>query len=239
MPDMNAVTRGFSTRAGRSFGKPGRPAKDAVRERMRIYRAAAPLILRNGVAGTRIRDIARASCLSPGGIYHYFCSKDDLAVYGLHPEALSRACSEAAHDLALRLSDSEPANPRTVVELYVERNLIMLDFVRPALHAAIELGRAELRERLSVSLREDADSLMAALQSLAPGLPDVRSRAETLRTGDPRPGAGRGSLGGRSATAAILAVRGETGTCPHSDPHAHLGRGSKRSVPQPSAGRAR
>lgn len=165
----------------RSFGKPGRPVKDAVGERLRIYQASAPLILARGVKGTRLRDIARASCLSPGGIYHYFRSKAEIALYGLHPEALSRACTDAGRSLAAALPDGARRDAQTAVELYVERNLLMLELVRPALLAAIELGRTELRDRLAIGLRDDADALISTLRSLDPGMPCAPDSAEALR----------------------------------------------------------
>lgn len=157
---------GFSTKAPQRLGKPGRPRKDRILERLRIYRAAGPLVLRHGVRGTTMDSVAHAACLSTGGIYHYFRSKQQLVTYGLDPEGLSGACMEESRALREALGRSRRPHPMEVVELYVEKNVRMLDFVRPALHAAIELGRPELREALSAGLREDADSLAAVLDSL-------------------------------------------------------------------------
>lgn len=161
--------------------KPGRPKKDQVGERVRIYRASGPLILANGVRGVTVRELARASHLSPGGIYHYFRSKADLALYGLEPEGLSRACTEAARELTGTLACHRAAAASTIVRLYVEKSVAMLEFVRPALHAAIELGRPELRGRLAAGLREDSDSLVRALESLDPPVEVVPGAAEALR----------------------------------------------------------
>jgi len=127
-----------------------------------------------------MREVARVSCLSPGGIYHYFRSKTDLLLYGLDPEALARACSDAADELAVALR-ADGATPDTVIELYVERNLIMLDFVRPALQAAIELGRPELRRRLAPGLLEDADALVSSLRAVDPDSPVAPEAAAVLR----------------------------------------------------------
>jgi AcrR family transcriptional regulator len=181
MPVLHAVSNESSNRAPAAFGKPGRPVKDATAERNRIYRAAGPLILRNGVRHATIRDVARASCLSPGGIYHYFRSKTDLVLHGLEPEALSRACTDAARELTALLAGASPPDADHVIELWVDKTLVMLDFVRPALHAAIELGRPELRQRLSAGLREDADSLMAALVSLDPEIANPDGSADLMR----------------------------------------------------------
>lgn len=44
----------------------------------RIWQAALTLFARQGFAGTTTRDIADASDLTPGSLYHYMGSKDDL-----------------------------------------------------------------------------------------------------------------------------------------------------------------
>lgn len=165
---MNPRLAGFSREAVMKFGKVGRPAKDPVGERLRIYRAAGPLILERGVRGTTIGAVARAACLSPGGIYHYFTSKRQLVLYGLEPQALSRACMEEAAELHDALASARRSDLAEVIGLYVEKNVRMLEFVRPALHAAVELGRPELRRRLSAGIKEDADHLVSALRSLHP-----------------------------------------------------------------------
>lgn len=171
----------FSNEGIESFGKPGRPSKDAVAERVRIYRAAGPLILHNGVRGTTIASIARAAYLSPGGVYHYFRSKRQLVLYGLEPEALSRACSDEAADLHEVLASATSDDLREIIDLYVEKNVRMLEFVRPALQAAIELGRPALRNRLSAGLRKDADFLVSALAPLVDAPASADDTANTIR----------------------------------------------------------
>lgn len=177
---MKALATGFSNRVGRKFGKPGRPSNDPVRERLRIYRAARPLILERGVRGTTIKDVARVAFISPGGIYHYFTSKTHLVLYGLNPEALSRACRDEAAELYQELAAATP-DITQVVRLYVEKNVRMLEFVRPAVQAAIELGRTELKRRLSASLKEDADGLVSALGDLQCGPPNPEQAADAIR----------------------------------------------------------
>jgi AcrR family transcriptional regulator len=177
---VKATARGYSNGVPVRFEKPGRPRNDHVRERLRIYRAARPLIVERGVRGTTLKAVARIACISPGGIYHYFTSKTHLVLYGLNPEGLSRACTEEAADLHEELAGADP-DVREVVRLYVEKNVRMLEFVRPALQAAIELGRPELKRRLSASLKEDADALVAALAGLATGPINCEEAAEAIR----------------------------------------------------------
>lgn len=179
--DEKRASTGFSNEVSRPFGKPGRPVKDPVGERLRIYRAAGPLVLARGVKRTTIRDLAQASYSSPGGLYHYFRTKADLVLYGLSPEALSRMCSEAGRELAAsRRGDGDP-DPATFVRLFVRKNLRMIEFVRPALHAAIELGRSELRRQLDRALRDEADSLVSTLRSLQPEADIAPQAAEAIR----------------------------------------------------------
>ncbi len=76
---------------------------------------------------------------------------------------------EAARDIGSRLGNGAGTGRDRLIRLFVEKNLAMLAFVKPALHAAIEIGRPELRQRLAAGLRQDSDSLVAAVQSLHPG----------------------------------------------------------------------
>lgn len=60
---MSAAASKFSNKVPIQFGKVGRPANDPIRERLRIYRAAGPLILENGVQRTTMKAVARAAYL--------------------------------------------------------------------------------------------------------------------------------------------------------------------------------
>jgi AcrR family transcriptional regulator len=172
---------GYSNKGAVGFGKVGRPANDSTRERLRIYRAAGPLILRNGYRRTTLREVARVAWLSPGGIYHYFDSKRQLVLFGLSPEALSTACTDAAAELRDALASRPPPPIEELIELFVEKNVRMIEFVRPALHSAIELGRTELQCRLSAGIMEDADSLVSALRGLFPDMPMAEPSADAIR----------------------------------------------------------
>ena len=48
--------------------------------RQKILDAAISVLIEKGVAATSINDLARASGLSKGGIYHHFDSKEDLLI---------------------------------------------------------------------------------------------------------------------------------------------------------------
>ncbi len=71
-----------------------------------ILRAAAGVFRRRGFAGTGMRDIARAADLSPGNLYYYFKSKDEL-LYFCQAHSLERMLARAR--LAPRNGGGGPA----------------------------------------------------------------------------------------------------------------------------------
>ena len=67
-----------------SLSEPIQPAHTKTRQRRKAARpqelleAGLRLFLRNGLAGTRIEDVAREAGVSKGTLYLYYASKDDL-----------------------------------------------------------------------------------------------------------------------------------------------------------------
>jgi AcrR family transcriptional regulator len=119
-----------------AFGKKGRPPEDRLARQRAIYRAVAPLILRDGVRSLSMRQAAHAACLSVGGLYHYFPTKRDLVLHGLCPEALLRVCQDF-HARSGYLSDRDP---RRYLDEGIEVIVEHVSLCRPAIHAALELG---------------------------------------------------------------------------------------------------
>lgn len=163
-------------------GKSGRPRKDPIQERIRIYSAAAPLIQTKGLADTTVDEIARAALLSRGGIYHYFRSKEELALYGLDPEALAHVCHLAVPALERELTRPGGPDVAQVVELYADRTLSMLAFVGAALAAAVELGRDHLKEALSRGARDDANALASVLRRFLTEPGEAEELAESIHS---------------------------------------------------------
>lgn len=52
--------------------------EQAQRRREQLIEAALTVFARKGVDGTSIKDIAQAAAVTPGLLYHYFDSKEDL-----------------------------------------------------------------------------------------------------------------------------------------------------------------
>ena len=118
------------------FGKVGRPAEDRLLRQREIFEAVAPLILEVGARELTMRQAAYRASMSIGGMYHYFPSKRDLVLHSLKPEAHDRLCIEfyAAYG---HLEDSDPD---AFLDAFIEFQVHAAEFVRPALHAALDLG---------------------------------------------------------------------------------------------------
>ena len=65
-----------------------------------IVLAAARCLVRNGLEGTGMRDLFRAANLSPGAVYRYFPSKQDLlaAVAAAGPSLIEAALATVPGD---------------------------------------------------------------------------------------------------------------------------------------------
>lgn len=73
-----------------------------------IVDAALAVMLRKGLAGTTVRDVAQEMATSPGLVHHYFASMDDLLAKAFERAAVqglerTRAAVDAADDPAGKL----------------------------------------------------------------------------------------------------------------------------------------
>ena len=154
-----------------AFGKVGRPPEDRLARQAEICAAVGPLILERGVSRLSMREAAHATCLSVGGLYHYFPTKRDLALHPLQPEALLRTCHDF-HATYGQLADQDPAS---YLAAYLDFLASTAGFLRPAVWAALELGVAELQESLAVGFSMPAiyDEF---LDLLGRALPDADQR---------------------------------------------------------------
>jgi AcrR family transcriptional regulator len=131
-----------------TFGKPGRPAEDQLARQREIYEAVSPLILDIGVRRLSMRLAARTACLSVGGLYHHFPTKHALVLHGIQPEAITRYCQDF-HDTFAYLANSDPL---AFLDAYTNFVTEAIEFIRPAVHAALELRLESLENILEPSL---------------------------------------------------------------------------------------
>lgn len=151
-----------------SFGKPGRPSEDRLARQREIYQAVSPLILEQGVRALSMRQAADVSCLSIGGLYHYFPSKRDLALHGIQTETLQRLCQDF-HQKFMYLTD---VNQQQYFDAFYHHLIESALFMRPAVHAGIELGIDALA-MVSESIRTIVTEFVENLRPLVPTLPDT------------------------------------------------------------------
>lgn len=160
-------------------GKPGRPAEDRLLRQREIYQAVVPLILRVGARRLTMRQAAHAACLSLGGLCHYFPTKHELVLHGVHPAAWGRLCI----DFHAAYGHVKTAAPRRFLSLWVEFAVSLLDFARPAVQAALDLGRDTFWHTLEHGINAGLDDLASTLDLLVPASdPDaLRALATRLR----------------------------------------------------------
>ena len=147
-----------------AFGKLGRPAEDRLARQSEIYEAVSPLILDLGVHHMSMYAAARAACLSVGGLYHHFPTKRDLVLYGLQPEVIARRC-QLFHDRFDYLAHSDPP---AYLNAGLDSVTGTLLFVRPAFHAALELGVETFKNTLEASLTTATNEFALSLRNAFP-----------------------------------------------------------------------
>lgn len=146
------------------FGKRGRPQEDRLARQYEIYTAVAPLIEREGARRLSMRQAAAAACLSIGGLYHYFPTKRELVLHGLCPAALYRLC-EDFHTQYGHLTEHDP---QRYIEHGIEVVVKHVNFCRPAVHAALELGSESFWEVIETLLTNTALDFERNLQRTVP-----------------------------------------------------------------------
>lgn len=150
------------------FGKPGRPPEDIWIRRREIYSAVSPLILNLGAKRLMMRQAAKAASLSIGGLYYYFPNKNDLILHGLHPEALRRRCLEFVDHAGVWRDQ----NIHKYFEEYLDFAIANVEFIRPSVYAALELGRDEFLSSVDLSVNMSAKDFRELKRLILPGASD-------------------------------------------------------------------
>lgn len=162
-----------------TFGKPGRPPEDRLGRQRAIYESVAPLILDRGPRAMSMRDAAHAAHMSVGGLYHYFPTKRDLVLHALRPEAFARLCQ----DFEARWGSRRQSEAQACLSAFVEQFVTQIVFVRPALHAALELGVDTFWDAVDAGITAGLDDFSQFLQSVVFAVDDrdVAVLARSLR----------------------------------------------------------
>lgn len=160
-------------------GKPGRPREDRLLRQREIFQAVAPILESEGARRLTMRQAAKAASVSLGGLYHYFPTKRDLVLHAMSAEAFDRMC----FDFYAQYGHLEETDPARFLGLYVEFQVAQMSFVRPALHAALELGAELFMTELERGMQDSMDSFVAILRRVvtAPSEKDLEPLARWIR----------------------------------------------------------
>jgi AcrR family transcriptional regulator len=152
-----------------AFGKVGRPPEDRQLRQREIFLAVAPLLVERGVRGLTMRDAARSAHLSVAGLYHYFPTKRELVLHSLRPDAFKRMCG----DFMKASGHLQAEAPGRFLREFVEFSVHEVSFVRPAIHAALEIGANEFWAAQEAGIATALEIMVAALRGAYPTATDV------------------------------------------------------------------
>ena len=158
---------------------------ERLRARRRgIVRAAARCLQRNGVDGTGMRDLFRAANLSPGAVYRYFPSKDELlaAVADATPSlvAAALAATEGAEEPRFRLRRLLQVVAAGIPAARLQIELETAALRSPAIAAALAARRTAGRQALTAALQGADDAPVEELADLVEALCDGLARRRLL-----------------------------------------------------------
>jgi AcrR family transcriptional regulator len=153
-----------------TFGKLGRPPSDRLACQLEIYEAVAPLLQSCGVRRLSMRQAARVAHLSIGGLYYYFPTKHDLALFALQPEVLARRCQ----DFNKAFGHLATIDPHAFLDAFCQRFAENMVLTRPSVRAALELGVDVFTTGLETALRRSGGEYVEALRMIAPQVREER-----------------------------------------------------------------
>lgn len=115
--------------------------------RQQILSSALKLFAKNGLAATKITDIAQAAGISQGLIYHYYTSKEDIfvALIAVAFERINEAC---------RWLESQPLSPSEKVTLAIIELLRLLEEDENAARYHLLIAQATASEAIPLEAKE-------------------------------------------------------------------------------------
>ena len=120
--------------------KRGRPPEDRFLRQSQIFEAVLPLLKHRGARALTMRDAAAASCMSVGGLNHYFPTKADLLFWPILPTV----CEASADDFAMQYRLLREHDPEAFFAKFVETTVgAIVTYCTPSMQAAVELGAEE------------------------------------------------------------------------------------------------
>jgi AcrR family transcriptional regulator len=161
------------------------PGSKSARTRQRILDAAAHVLSRQGYAGTRLADVARAAKVAAPAIYYYFPSRDDL-VEEVMWSGLAHLREHVRNTLAALPPDAGPLDRiDAAVEAHLRYSLETSDYtaasirnagqvpdsiaIRPTAEASVygDIWRKLLQDADNAGLlRSDLDAMAARMMVL-------------------------------------------------------------------------
>ncbi|MFG1479198.1 TetR/AcrR family transcriptional regulator [Xanthobacter sp. V4C-4] len=166
---------------------PPAPPDRRAEQRRRILAAAMACFAREGFHGTSMQKICAEAGMSPGALYRYFPSKEELIAaivaderserqHMLDAVAQSPSILDALSD-CLRLMLEEPSLPTAQLGPEIMAEAIRNTRMRAAIEPCEEETRTQLREALATAMARgeidpalDLDDVMIMLQVMADGL---------------------------------------------------------------------
>jgi AcrR family transcriptional regulator len=141
----------------RRSNRPDRLRQRSEARRLAILHAAARVFRRHGIAAAGMREIAEEAGLSPGNLYYYFDSKDELLLF-CQERTLEHML--AAVDAAKAGGQSSAAQLRSILRAHVHALLDELE------GATAHLELDSLPEALRAPMIRKRDKYERALRSL-------------------------------------------------------------------------
>ncbi|MEX2599042.1 MAG: helix-turn-helix domain-containing protein [Dehalococcoidia bacterium] len=173
---VKEIEENFTENNGMPSSGRGRPREDIFQRKAEIWLAVGPLIIERGASRLTMRDIAGAANLSVGALYRYFPNKRSLVLFALQPGVVSQYCALVMRREGMSEEWMEGLGPVRYLDAVLQVEQFMAEFLRPAVHVAMELGAGDLWRPVAEAYQGEVINIAALVEHL----PGVHSREEAL-----------------------------------------------------------